>query len=68
MLTQRRKRTPAARTTKGKRGVCRECGCSHFEPCISANGVTCGWADREHTLCTFCARKRAGGRGHEQAG
>jgi hypothetical protein len=35
-------------------GVCRICGCSEFEPCISAGGEPCAWANAEHTLCDFC--------------
>jgi hypothetical protein len=35
-------------------GICRICGCSEFEPCISAGGETCAWANAEHTLCDFC--------------
>jgi len=33
------------------RGVCRMCGCSHFDPC--PNG--CAWADRAQTVCSECA-------------
>jgi hypothetical protein len=35
------------------RGVCRRCGCSHFDPCMTPVGP-CGWADRKRTLCTAC--------------
>jgi hypothetical protein len=36
-------------------GVCCICGCSEFQPCISEGGDVCAWANRERTLCTFCA-------------
>jgi hypothetical protein len=36
---------------KRERGVCRMCGCSHFDPCPEG----CGWADVQETLCTECA-------------
>jgi hypothetical protein len=31
-------------------GRCRWCRCTDREPCE----VVCGWANREHTLCTGC--------------
>jgi hypothetical protein len=31
-------------------GVCRFCGCSHFNPCPEG----CWWADRAETLCSAC--------------
>jgi hypothetical protein len=31
-------------------GKCRWCGCTYKEPCPGS----CGWANREHTLCTAC--------------
>lgn len=40
---------------KPKRGVCKKCGCTFDNPCISmVNGSSCSWADRSHTLCSFC--------------
>lgn len=30
-------------------GICRVCGCTHFDPCPEG----CGWADED--LCTACA-------------
>ena len=33
-------------------GVCSECGCTEYEPCIAEDGSTCGWAAGD--LCTFC--------------
>lgn len=29
---------------------CRWCRCTYFDPCPEG----CGWANREHTLCTAC--------------
>lgn len=42
--------------TKGRRrrGVCRECGCTEFTPCIGGSYGTCAWANRGQTLCTAC--------------
>jgi hypothetical protein len=34
--------------------VCLACGCTEFEPCPEG----CGWANRDHTLCTACARPK----------
>jgi hypothetical protein len=31
-------------------GKCRWCGCTYDEPCPES----CGWANREQTLCTAC--------------
>jgi len=44
-------------------GVCRECGCTDEEPCVSEVpgfgdepcAEACAWADDAHTLCTRCA-------------
>lgn len=58
------------------KGVCRQCGCTHTDPCIDALGECCAWADDAETLCNFCrsgvirwrrpkdprARRRRGGR------
>ncbi len=40
-------------------GVCLACGCTYTEPCIAKDGSTCGWANEEHNLCTFCAEELA---------
>lgn len=32
-------------------GVCRYCGCSHFDPCF-LEFDTCAWADRSQRVCT----------------
>jgi hypothetical protein len=38
---------------------CRVCGCTESSPCVDpADGSTCGWADEEATLCTFCAARQ----------
>jgi hypothetical protein len=42
------KRFPRIRP--GEPGVCRFCGCSHFDPCPEG----CAWADQKETLCTEC--------------
>lgn len=35
---------------------CRECGCSHYDPCINeAEHECCAWAEPD--LCSFCANK-----------
>ena len=34
---------------------CRVCGCTDFEPCVSAGGETCAWI--EDNLCDFCEGK-----------
>lgn len=36
-----------AEIVASKRGTCRICGCSQFDPCDSG----CGWADASQTLC-----------------
>ena len=36
-------------------GVCNVCGCMDGSACVDAHGLTCSWADRAHTLCSFCA-------------
>jgi hypothetical protein len=37
-------------------GMCRVCGCTQFDACRNDyTGETCDWANRERTLCTFCA-------------
>lgn len=38
------------RLRRNQPGVCRWCGCSEFDPCPGS----CGWANREQTLCTAC--------------
>ena len=39
-------------------GVCHICGCSQFDACVDPEtGETCGWANAEATLCTFCDEK-----------
>jgi hypothetical protein len=35
-----------------RRGRCRWCGCTYYDPCPEG----CGWADPTETLCTACAR------------
>ena len=40
----------SASVTPGR--VCRVCGCTDFEPCISPGGETCRWI--EDDLCDFC--------------
>lgn len=32
--------------------LCRECGCSFFDPCVDHDRRACAWADRD--LCTHC--------------
>ena len=39
------------------KGVCTGCGCSYFDPCISAGGLdaqACAWTDATETRCTHC--------------
>lgn len=38
------------------KGICTECGCSEFVPCIR-NGVPCAWGDESQTLCNYCEPK-----------
>jgi hypothetical protein len=35
-------------------GVCRECGCTHFEPCNHPDYGPCWWTDESETLCSHC--------------
>lgn len=35
-------------------GVCRACGCSEFDPCMTDDG-SCAWTDATQTRCTGCA-------------
>lgn len=35
-------------------GVCRECGCTHFDPCHHPDYGNCWWADESETLCSHC--------------
>ena len=40
-------------------GVCRECGCTEDNARVRPLGLeSCGWANPDHTLCTFCKEKR----------
>lgn len=32
------------------RGMCRQCGCTDFDPC----GFGCAWTNRTQTVCTEC--------------
>lgn len=41
---------------KGESGICKNCNCTHFTPCIDRHGQACGWTDRTHTLCTACVK------------
>lgn len=34
-------------------GVCRVCGCTEDQACMTEDGP-CGWANKERTLCTAC--------------
>jgi len=59
----------------GTPGICKQCGCTHYNPCLSAAGVVsvpdskraapqfqaCGWADHTRTLCynTICLAQAA---------
>ncbi len=48
---------PVEKPAKGKPtpGTCSECGCTEDNACISAKtGETCGWANKQKTLCSFC--------------
>jgi hypothetical protein len=36
-------------------GVCRECGCTQFDPCSHPDYGACWWEDESETLCTHCA-------------
>jgi hypothetical protein len=46
--------------TKGKRGICRICGCTPDTACVlatwpdgaSVGALTCSWKDETETLCT----------------
>lgn len=56
-------RPRGGRPAATRRGVCRKCGCSQFDPCVTPEGDCCSWTDRTQTLCSTCA----GGRRHECA-
>lgn len=35
-------------------GVCRDCGCTDFDPCVAGDGwYRCSWVAED--LCSFCA-------------
>lgn len=39
-------------------GFCKVCGCTDEQPCVRPLGLeSCGWANADHTLCTFCQEK-----------
>ena len=39
-------------------GICEICGCTDDHVCVRPLGLeACGWANDEHTLCTFCKEK-----------
>jgi hypothetical protein len=38
-------------------GVCRECGCTQFDPCNHPDYGACWWADESKTLCSHCANE-----------
>ncbi|MFA5096802.1 MAG: hypothetical protein WC478_05635 [Candidatus Omnitrophota bacterium] len=46
------------RASAGEKGVCKKCGCTWNDPCVNASGEACAWANKEQTLCTFCAGKK----------
>lgn len=39
---------------EGNSAICRECGCTEFDPCIGAFGDCCSWA--EPGLCSDCVK------------
>jgi ParB/RepB/Spo0J family partition protein len=42
-----------AKDAKGKKGTCRECGCTEANACPGG----CSWMDETETLCSSCAEK-----------
>jgi hypothetical protein len=40
------------------RGVCTGCGCSEFDPCLTAEGP-CAWVDESQRRCTACGPERS---------
>jgi ParB family chromosome partitioning protein len=55
------KKKKAKKSTAPQEGTCQYCGCTEGAPCIRVGAnescVTCGWANKEKTICTFCAEK-----------
>ena len=51
---------PKGKPSKAKAGTCAVCGCTENDPCIDDFEETCAWANKERTLCTFCAEKKKG--------
>lgn len=35
--------------------ICRACGCTEYDPCVTAEEGCCAWADAEQMICTRCA-------------
>ncbi|MEL7600598.1 MAG: hypothetical protein AAGU18_10950 [Proteiniphilum sp.] len=36
-------------------GICRECGCTWYDPCFNPKFGTCWWEDDSETICSHCA-------------
>lgn len=47
------KATPAFGKTAPVPGVCKICGCTDEQACITPDGPCC-WVDEDHTLCSAC--------------
>lgn len=47
----RRQALEQARRDPNYPGICHECGCTEYNPCIT-RGEPCGWANKRQTLCT----------------
>lgn len=41
-----------SQTGKYPRGICRFCGCTDDNACISKESAPCSWLDQEQTVCT----------------
>lgn len=36
-------------------GICKECGCTHHDPCRHPEYDTCWWENEDQNLCSHCA-------------
>ena len=41
-----------AKRFPGIAGICAQCGCTEFNPCVDWRLETCAWANKEQTLCS----------------
>jgi hypothetical protein len=61
-IPTRRQALEQVRRCPGFKGICRMCGCTERNACTDQGMMgdeTCGWANKEQTLCTNydCLRK-----------